>query len=151
MTDHVSDEQLSLLIDGELSLAARGAVLAHLSSCPPCAERHDALVNVTATLRLQPPLGWTPAATARTLECLGARQQRDWALPISVVLAVLVSAVAMAKLPVGAWLELARSTLEALAALGPRGLVPGSLSTLAVLLAAAVLGPLLAYPLARSR
>ena len=147
----MSDEHLSLLIDGELSLAAREAVRAHVASCPACAERHDALVNVTAALRLQPRSSWTPAASARTLARLGPQRQRDWALPLAGLLAFLVSAVAMTTLPVGVWLGLARSTLEAITALGPRGLVPGSLSTLAVLLAVAVLGPLLAYPLARAR
>lgn len=52
MSDHITDEQLWLPIDGELLLTSRAAVTSHLSTCPSCAERHDALVDLAASLRL---------------------------------------------------------------------------------------------------
>src|SRR5207245_2221067 len=54
MSDHVSSEQLSALIDGELSLTAREAVLGHLRECPTCAASHERLVEVAAVMAALP-------------------------------------------------------------------------------------------------
>lgn len=48
---HASHLQLSALIDNELSLTEREAVLRHLEGCPACAQEHAGIVEVTATLR----------------------------------------------------------------------------------------------------
>lgn len=91
MTAHVSDEQLSLLADGELSLVSRRAVLDHLQSCPSCAERHDALVDLVATLRLERGVAWSADDTGAVLERgRAAASRRDRALPLAAGLAFAV-------------------------------------------------------------
>src|SRR5262249_21940717 len=99
MNEHVSDDQLSLLLDGGLSLASRESVRAHIRSCPACAERHDRLVELTATVRLARRLEWTPRHTETTLARVhhgrrarpalqSLRGRRDWSLPVAAALAL---------------------------------------------------------------
>lgn len=149
MSEHVSDEQLSLLLDGELSLTAREAVTRHLARCTSCAARHDDLVDVTATLRLQPALTWTQASTARTIERL--QQPSTWRRPLRIAafsgaavagISILGLAISGVTSPANAYTGLASIAGGGVAFVSPR--------TLIILGALAVMG-LLAYPLAHSR
>lgn len=150
MSEHPSDEQLSLLIDGELSLTARAAVNHHLSACPACAERHDTLVELVAGLRLQPPLRWTPTLSKHTQARLQPRpHERDRALPIALALAIAAAAAAALWLPLAIGPGFARALFDVADSLLP-GVLPGHTAMLALLAAIAALGGL-AYPLARSR
>jgi anti-sigma factor RsiW len=100
MSAHVTDEQLSQLADGELSLVARRAVLDHVAACPACAARHDALVDLVATLRLEPMVAWTDEATAAAVERAAAPTgARDRALPLAAMLAVAGIALAALSFP----------------------------------------------------
>jgi anti-sigma factor RsiW len=154
MSEHVSDGQLSLLIDGELSLAAREAVIAHVRACPVCAARHDTLIELAAPLRLQPALQWSPDQTEATLRRVRTRPglrarvsagERDWTLAFAGLLAAagVIAAVVLAPLASG-------GSLGVLSALLPGGLFGGSRQLLVALTAVAVLG-LAALPLSRSR
>jgi anti-sigma factor RsiW len=90
VSSHVTDEQLSLLADGELSLVSRRAVLDHLEACPACAARHDGVIDVVAALRLQPGVAWTPAQTAAVVDRgHSAARGRDRALALAAGLALL--------------------------------------------------------------
>ena len=155
---HVSDQQLSLLVDASLSLAAREAVVAHIRACPTCAERHDRLIDTTATLRLAGSISWSPAHTDATLARLqpDTRRhnrlqrrlcERDWSLPVAsaVALAGLIG-VLLAPFGVGATVAKAPANAAALLSLG----LPVSGHALTVLAAAVAIG-CLAYPLSRSR
>ena len=149
MSDHVSDEQLSLLLDGELSLTAREAVSRHLADCPTCAARHDQLVEVTAKLRLHPALTWTDATTETTVSHLAQQPRRSTrprmrraalvAVAVAVPVALLVLAIGTAAHAFGRF-----------AALAGGGVVFVSPRTLLILAGLALLG-LLAYPLAHTR
>jgi anti-sigma factor RsiW len=159
VSDHVSGEQLSLLIDGQLSLASRDAVFTHLRSCPRCAARHDHLIELTASLRLHGRLEWSPEQTAATLQRLRAPVasnrrlrphrlllRRDWSLPIAALLACGgIAAMALAS-SIGATVVAAPAA--AVSILPGGSLVSGHLL---VALVAAVLVGLLALPLSRSR
>jgi anti-sigma factor RsiW len=149
--EHVSEEQLSLLIDGELSLTAREAVIHHLATCPGCAERHDLLVEATAALRLQPELAWTKAATARAIARLHSPPSpRDRALTLSLLLAGAGAIVSMLAVLLLTGSGVVASVFGALASLVAGGLAITSPHTLIVLGALVCIG-LLAYPLAHSR
>jgi len=150
VSEHASDEQLSLLLDGELSLTAREAVTRHLASCPGCAARHDELVDITAALRLQPTLSWTQASTAGTLERLQQRPNQ-WRRPLRVAA---FSAAAAASISI-LGLAIAGATSVAKAYTGLASVAGGGVAfvsprTLIILGALALMG-LLAYPLAHSR
>lgn len=159
MVDHVSDEQLSLLLDAGLSLAAREAVIGHIRNCPSCAERHDRLIEVTATLRLAGTISWTPAQTKSTLtrfrpadrrQHVRLRQQlrgHDWSLPAAVVVAA-AGVAALLLTPVGPGTAIAKTPANAGALLSL--VLPVSGHVVAVLAAAVLIG-CLAYPLSRSR
>ena len=135
MNGHVSDEQLSLLIDNELSLTARQAVTSHIETCPTCAERHDALVDVAAALRLAPSATW-PAERTRTL--LAAleepRSSREPALWIATALAAggLTIAV-LEEHPTRAGITLAQNLLGVASGFAPGGLGPVSITLLVML------------------
>lgn len=158
MSEHVSDEQLSLLLDGGLSLAGREAVRAHIRSCPACAEQHDRVVELTATVRLVGRLEWTPQHTEATLARLRATREpqprqgrrlraRDWSLPAACALALAgTSALLLAPLGVGDALLAAPASASGFFALT----LPVSGHVLVLLAAAVALG-CLAYPLSRSR
>lgn len=155
MSGHLTDEQLSLLVDGELSLVHRGAITAHIASCPECAARHDHLVDVIASLRLQPKLQWTSADTARTMAALPVpvpARSREWPMLAAAAAGTAVAGVLALKLTLVQALEaLVRSLLQVVDAFAPAAISVSSASTLLILLAVAVLGPLLAYPLIKDR
>lgn len=71
MSDHLDDTQLSRLIDGDLSLVTRHAATSHLSACPSCAERHDALIAVVVVGRLES--SWRPASAEEGFEIVRRR------------------------------------------------------------------------------
>lgn len=152
MSDHLDRTQLSRLIDGDLSLVSRDAARAHLASCPQCAQRHDELVGVVASLRQLPRAEWTPRRTERVMS--GMIQPRRSRLPLAAAgVAVLVVCVAVmfTALPVihaaFALGHVAQVLVGSMAAEPLVGVIP----QLVVLLAVAVLAPLAAYPLARWR
>ena len=149
---HATDEQLSRLIDGELSVVARDSVLAHLHSCPACASRHEALVEVAAALRLQPALAWEERATAAVIARLDPGRERNLALPAAAALALVGAALVGVWTPiVSAGLGVATTTLRAFATVVPSAAVFSPGGTVTTLFLVALLGPLLAYPLARWR
>jgi anti-sigma factor RsiW len=154
---HPSIEQLSALIDGELSLVAREAVSAHLRDCPTCAGQHQELVEVAAQLAAMPAASWAAEMTAEVLEraAAGPRERvaavrgRDWTLAIAAALALIgVAAVALAApFPAASLLDGLRLNVFAAFAAGA-GLPFGGFLAVLVLLPA--LG-LLAVPLLRQR
>ena len=158
MNEHVSDEQLSLLLDSGLSLAAREAVLTHVRSCPACAERHDRLVELTATMRLAGGLDWTQQHTEATLarvrsstsrrpQITARLQARDWSLPVAATLALAgISALFLGPFGVGNALLTAPASASGFLSLA----LPVS-GHVVLLLAAAVALGCLAFPLSRSR
>jgi anti-sigma factor RsiW len=157
MSAHPSVEQLSALIDGELSLVAREAVGAHLRECPTCAAQHQELVEVAAALAAVPAEQWTAKMTAELLERAQATPReraepvraRDWSLPIAAALAVVgVAAVALAS-PFPAASMLGGLRLNVFAAFAEGAGVPFG-GFLAVLFLLPALG-LLAVPLLRQR
>ncbi len=158
MSEHVSDEQLSLLIDGQLSLAAPGAVTAHVRACPPCAARHDALIELTAVMRLQQPLRWLPPQTQAAIARVRSRPlrpkrlragERDWTLAFAGLLAA-GGVLASVLLVPGVFGGLAHGSMAALSALLPGGGLVSSGHLLVALAAIALLG-FAALPLSRSR
>ena len=154
MTSHLDDGQLSGLIDGELSLTERAAVLDHLAHCPGCARRQAELVEVTATLRAQQPMEWTNALTRRVFEQIQpspASAPSRSTIPVAVALAGIVAALVFAVAPiapVGPFL--AGGVLDAVSALPPVGGASAG-GIVAALVAVALLAPALLYPLARWR
>ena len=146
---HVSDEQISSLIDGELSLTAREAVGAHLRSCPACAARHDAFVSAVAALRLSPALVWRESLTEAVTRKLPPRG-RNLALPIAAVLSLVALLASAAYLAIfSAGLTVAESIVRALGSFVPS---PGGTSTsLGALIALALFGPLISIRLSRWR
>lgn len=158
MNEHVGDEQLSLLLDSGLSLAAREAVLTHVRSCPACAERHDRLVELTATIRLAGRLDWTGQHTEATLARVRSStsrrpriperlRDRDWSLPAAATLALAgVSALLLAPFGVGNAVLAAPASAGGFLSLA----LPVSGHVVLVLAAAVALG-CLAFPLSRSR
>jgi anti-sigma factor RsiW len=149
---HATDEQLSRLIDGELSLVARDSVLAHVHSCPSCANRHESLVEVAAALRLQPALAWDEPATAATVARLDRNRERNFSLPVAAALALVGAALVGVWTPIfSAGLGVTTTTLRAFATVVPSAAVFSPGGTVTSLFLVALLGPLLAYPLARWR
>lgn len=141
---HASHLQLSALIDNELSLTEREAVIRHLESCPACAERHAGVVEVAATLRtLSPPLLDFDVAS------LAPRRRRDAPLLAAAsVFAATGIALVVAVTPLVAFVAAISRMLNPLVALitpGSAGATP--IAGLAVLLA--IGSWLVAYPLAR--
>lgn len=150
MTEHLTEEQLSSLIDGELSLAARETASAHLRGCPRCAGRHDALVEAVSALRLEQPLPWQERDTRRVLARITRTQRRELALPLALASAALAGLLGALELEaVRAAVAIAASTLGAAGAFLPSALGGGPSGTLAAVLAVAVLAPLLSLRLAR--
>lgn len=95
MSDHVSTEQLSALIDGQLSLVSREAVIAHLRHCPGCASSHDALVEVAAVMTVVPAERWSAQLTEQVMRQVVVRdplpreqrRERDLSLPVAALIA----------------------------------------------------------------
>lgn len=143
---HASHLQLSALIDNELSLTEREAVIRHLEGCPACAARHAGVVEVAATLRtLSPPL------LAFDVALLAPRRRRDAPLLAAAsVFAATGIALVVAVTPLVAFVAAISRMLSPLVALitpGSAGATP--IAGLAVLLA--IGSWLVAYPLARWR
>jgi anti-sigma factor RsiW len=158
VSDHPTNEQLSAFIDGELSLASREAVIAHIRGCPSCAARQEALIEVAAALRTQQPISWTGAETERVLATVAAgsvrrappRVRRDWTLPLAAVPALIAFAGLLVVAPGLLATGFSGSGFAALAAMTPSGgLLPAGHLLLA-LAALAALGAA-ALPLVRAR
>jgi len=154
---HVTAEQLSRLIDGDLALAERGAVLDHIGHCPACAAEQARLVEVSAALRGVPAAQWSDEQTSAILARLAsdaAPPARSSSRPVqaagtllaAVTLAVVVAFVVA--VPVGPLV--AGALWQAFAWIPPIG-TTSALAAGAALVAISVLAPLLAYPLARWR
>jgi anti-sigma factor RsiW len=150
--EHTDDELLSRLIDGELSLAERSAVLDHVTHCPRCARRQADLVEAAAALRAEPQLSWTVGHTAEVLAHLPEPAVRRRRAALGRVAAALAAA-ALA----GIWIfSVPIGPLLASAVFGAFGWIPplGRASAgqaLTALLLIALLSPALVYPLARWR
>ena len=150
MSEHLSDLVLSRLIDGDLSLATRETASRHLRECVRCAQRHDALVDVAASLRLEAPAHWRVGAAddvvrkiphrRRSLEAAGAATLS--AAVVAFALVELAPLIAASLLVVGLAARLGSLLM-------PLGTVGGGPGVLAVMLIVAVCAPLAAYPIAR--
>jgi len=152
VTTHPDDVQLSRLIDGDLSLATREAVLSHLRRCPACCRRHDELVSVAATMRQRAPLAWTAIETDAVLDRLSRRRHRGRVVVAGLVSLIMCAAVAVEAAPVAAVvLALLGVLVGVTGALTPTGMTAGATQLVAVIAAVAILAPLAAYPLARWR
>lgn len=69
MTEHVS-EDLTALLDGELSAERRDEVQAHLSSCPACAAERDLLATALGRVAAVPPVEPGPDLRRKVLLAL---------------------------------------------------------------------------------
>ena len=144
MTSHASPEQLSRLIDGDLSLTERAAVLDHLARCPACSELQTRLVDVAAALREADPPRWSVALTTAVLEQATTRRSGDRAsLPLAALLAIVSVAALVLLTPIVA---ISSGIVDIAVALAPIG---GAAAV--VLIVVALLAPLAAYPLLRWR
>lgn len=149
---HLSDEQLSMLLDGELSLTGRHAATEHLGGCVSCAGRLDELVEVSAALRLAPAVRWSPEATGRVLARLERPTVRDRSTTIAVGVALLGLLGLSFELPVvGALVGTLNTAVAILTAFVPIGLGVSGTASVAMLIAVGVLGPTLALRFARLR
>jgi anti-sigma factor RsiW len=152
MTDHPDDVQLSRLIDGDLSLTSREAVMAHLRLCPACSQRHDQLVAVTATLRLESPLLWTSNETESVLGRLPQRRHRVRVAVAGGVSLVMCGLVVVEAAPlIAATLASVGVVVGLSGVLTPPAVAASGPQLLVVVAAIAILAPLAAYPLARWR
>lgn len=151
MSDHLDDVQLSRLLDGDLSLTSREAVIDHLRTCPGCAARHDRLVAVTAALRMEPAMTWTGSDTGATLNRLPRRRRRGKVAAAGAVSAAMCVLVLVETAPlIAVPLALLIAVLGTGLALVDTAVGPGVELVVAVA-AIAMLAPLAAYPLARWR
>jgi anti-sigma factor RsiW len=153
VSDHLTDEVLSRLIDGDLSLTGREAALSHLRNCSTCAQRHEALVSVAAVLRQEQPSAWRPADTARVSERISGEarvlQPRVAALlgGTAALVACLAFVVIFVSVPLAAFSIAGRVAGRVVPAM-----IPATVSSLLLaMLTVAVVAPLVAYPLARWR
>jgi anti-sigma factor RsiW len=156
---HASSEQLSRLIDGDLGLTERAAVLDHIAHCTACAAAQARVVEVSAALRGVAAVRWSEAQTAALVERLpsgatGAPRSAGGRLSVRLA-ALLVASLALAgavafvvRVPVGPLV--AGSLWQAFAWLPPIG-GTSALGAGTALVAISLLAPLLAYPLARWR
>jgi len=152
MIEHPDDVQLSRLVDGDLSLVTREAVMTHVRSCPTCAERHDELVSVAAVLRLEPPLTWTRDDTESVLRRLPQRRHRARVAVAGIVSAAMCAVVVVEAAPViAAMLALVGVVIGLGGAVAPPAVATSGMQFLVVIAAIAILAPLAAYPLARWR
>lgn len=149
---HLSDEQLSMLVDGELSSTSRQAAGEHLRGCVNCAGRLDELVEVTAALRLAPDVRWGPEATSQVLARLERPAVRDSSTPLAVGLALLGVLLLSLELPVvSALMGMLNTMLAILTAFVPISVGISGAAAVAALIAVAIIGPTLALRLARLR
>ena len=152
MSDHPSAEQLSRLIDADLPLTERAAVLDHLATCPTCAGSHARLVEAAAALRELPAVAWRPevaAAISAHATAAPAWRRRSVSPPAALIaLAIALVLAVVAALPLA--LLSARVAAASLAVMAPLASgSPGRL--LATVVATALVAPVLVYPLARWR
>lgn len=148
---HASTEQLSRLIDGDLALAERTAVLDHVGHCLLCAAEQARLVEVAAALRSIPAVGWSEAQTSALVARLpaGAPTVRRTAMLIAALaVAGAITITFVVNVPV--WPLVARSLWQAFAWIPPIG-GTSALGAGAALVAISLLAPVIAYPLARWR
>lgn len=151
MSDHLDEVQLSRLLDGDLSLTSREAVIDHLRTCPGCAARHDRLVAVTAALRMEPAMTWSGSDTGATLNRLPRRRRRGKVAAAGAVSAAMCVVVLVETAPlIAVPLALLIAVLGTGRALVDTAIGPGVELVVAVA-AIAMLAPLAAYPLARWR
>jgi anti-sigma factor RsiW len=149
---HLSDEQLSMLLDGELSLTGRHAATEHLGGCVGCAGRLDELVEVSAALRLAPAVRWSPEATGRVLARLERPVAHDRSTVAAMGLALLGLLLLSFELPVlGALVSMLNTVVAIFTAFVPIGAGVSGTTSVAVLIAVGVFGPALAVRLARVR
>jgi anti-sigma factor RsiW len=154
MNEHLDGEQLSRLLDGDLSLAERGAALDHLAHCPACAHRQSELVEVAALLRSEPSVEWTSALSegvlARTSSTASPvrRARRPLAAGLIACMAATTAFSLVIVAPIG--LLITARVLDGLAGLPPLGVASPS-HVLVGLVVVALAAPLFLYPLARWR
>jgi anti-sigma factor RsiW len=151
VSDHLDEVQLSRLLDGDLSLTSREAVIDHLRTCHGCAARHDRLVAVTAALRMEPAMTWSGSDTDATLNRLPRRRRRGKVAAAGAVSAAMCVVVLVETAPlIAVPLALLIAVLGTGRALVDTAVGPGVELVVAVA-AIAMLAPLAAYPLARWR
>ncbi|HEY3117458.1 MAG TPA: zf-HC2 domain-containing protein, partial [Chloroflexota bacterium] len=80
-TDHLTTEQLSASLDGQLSENERSIVEEHLASCPECLRELDELRQTVTLLRALPAA--VPPRSIRIYESgeVPRRASQPWALP----------------------------------------------------------------------
>ena len=158
MSDHPTIEQLSSLIDGQLSNASREAVIGHVRTCPTCAALQDRLIEVAAELQSRPPLTWSRSDTQNVLARIRAeqrsparpRRERDWALPIAGALALVAVVALLLVAPGLPSAGVSSSGFDAISTLAPAaGLIPSGHFILALAVVAAM--GIAAVPLLRRR
>ena len=149
---HLSDEQLSRLIDGDVSAQTREAMNAHMSDCHQCAERHDQMIKTVATLRLSPPMRWRQDLTEATLARVTDTSTEDRSLPVSTLIALTgVTACTLVAPLLHTGLAIGSVIYAAVDQLGPNIPLTTPSATLLALIVLAILAPLAAFPLARWR
>jgi anti-sigma factor RsiW len=151
MNEHLDGEQLSRLLDGDLSLVERGAALDHLMHCPACAHRQSELVEVAALLRSEPSVEWTSSLTGGVLARTSptpSRARRPLAAGLMGFMAAATALCLLIVAPVG--LLVTARVLHGVAGLPPLGAASPS-HVLVGLVVVALAAPLFLYPLARWR
>ena len=150
MNEHVTGEQLSMLIDGELSLVTERAVRAHLFGCPQCASLHDRLIEVTARLRPLPALSWSDHSSRAVMERIEPRPRHALAFVLAGVLFVAALLAVLSRPLVEAGALVGQSVLSSFASLAPGSAVTAT-HVLLVLVVVALLFPIISVRLARWR
>ena len=126
--------------------------MAHLRECARCAQRHDELIAVAASLRLLPPVEWSTMDTDRVVGGL-EQGRRRWRTPVSLAacMAVCLVAVMAATSLTGLGLAFGHVIVAVIVAVSPTRTLASSPQLVWVITAVAILAPLAAYPLARWR
>ena len=114
MSDHISLEDLSAHLDGELSAARAVQVEAHLATCPECRAEHEALLWTVSFVAAMPPVPLPPGTSvrlptgeARAAPLAPGRRALGWltgprvALGATASIVLLFSAALLARSPVG--------------------------------------------------
>ena len=165
MTLHLSDAQISGLIDGNLSHVSQEAVRLHLGHCLECARRHDELVSVVTALRMQPAVRWRSELVPPTVDRLPeqaaaswsgrhprVRWNRSFALPIATTLVAVGAFLAALLIPmVRSSVEIAHSSFETIGDVIPSPISLSPSGSLIGLFILAVTCPWLSLRLARRR
>ena len=152
MTSHVSDEQLSLLLDGEQSLTAREAVRNHLEQCPACAERHDRFVAAVSALRIERALHWDETQTERVVAVTALPRRRELGLPLAAGLLAATALLGMAyRMPLRSGYGLVSSFVCSVGRATGSPLGSVSAGSILALLVLAIVAPAISLRLARWR